>query len=350
MINNKPFLLFLLFFNICLSQQMTTNGTISFKCKVPDTITFCNGIISKEYYDIPSFSAAIVNNKFIFKHKFSYPQMYSHQIKSIKDSVIFKDSNLFLDNHTKKIEINEKIRVVNSDGVTQKEFKEVFMPFVTETKDYLKKDLSNFFRSENFKIKLLDYVKIHPNSFVALWFVIKGLELDGFDANYKKILPLFSKKMKSLKPWQKLDSELKLIKFILNEELPVLTFKDEALLDKNLVIKKNQYTLVDFWFSRCKPCLEITPELKKINEQFKDKGFSLVSISVDKEINIEKWKAKIKELQMNWDNYIDINGKIANENKITKYPTNFLIDKNGIIIKQDIDLEELVVFLQTQLK
>lgn len=47
------------------------------------------------------------------------------------------------------------------------------------------------------------------------------------------------------------------------------------------VKKNNQYYLIDFWYSHCGPCIEGFPKLKKIYNQFHNRGFDIISISVD---------------------------------------------------------------------
>lgn len=76
------------------------------------------------------------------------------------------------------------------------------------------------------------------------------------------------------------------------------------------------------------------PDIKKVYTKYKNKSFKVISISTDKEQNIENWKQQIKKLKMNWENYIDLEEKIAKENNITSFPTIFLIDKNEVLIKK----------------
>ncbi|WP_126247177.1 TlpA family protein disulfide reductase [Chitinophaga rhizosphaerae] len=55
----------------------------------------------------------------------------------------------------------------------------------------------------------------------------------------------------------------------------------------NLADFKGKYVPIDFWASWCKPCREENPRMARLNEQCKDKGLSIVSISIDE--NNAKW-------------------------------------------------------------
>lgn len=102
-----------------------------------------------------------------------------------------------------------------------------------------------------------------------------------------------------------------------------------------------QYVLVDFWASWCGPCIAEIPKFKEIYDKYRDHGFELVGISIDK--NHESWLKAINNHQLEWPQLIDReNESIANSHfAVTAVPTTFLLDPDGKIMIRNIKGEEL---------
>jgi len=96
-------------------------------------------------------------------------------------------------------------------------------------------------------------------------------------------------------------------------------------------------TLLEFWGSWCGPCREGNPELVRIYNEFKDKGFDILGVAADDKKEI--WIEAVLKDSLTWQNVSDLKGdknKAALIYGVSYYPTNFLIDKNGIIIAKDL--------------
>ncbi|NJL79404.1 MAG: TlpA family protein disulfide reductase [Richelia sp. SM2_1_7] len=109
-----------------------------------------------------------------------------------------------------------------------------------------------------------------------------------------------------------------------------------------------KYTLLDFWASWCAPCREENPTLIQAYQQFKDKGFEILSISID--TNEGKWQKAIKENKIGeWKHLIDTTGwksEILEEYSIQSIPANFLISPEGKIIAINLRGEALLKKLE----
>ena len=87
--------------------------------------------------------------------------------------------------------------------------------------------------------------------------------------------------------------------------------------------QNKKVVLIDFWASWCGPCRREIPNVKKQYALYKDKGFEVVSISIDKDI--AAWKKALVEEKLEWPNYRDVMGA-ADLYKVRSIPAMFLID------------------------
>ena len=123
-------------------------------------------------------------------------------------------------------------------------------------------------------------------------------------------------------------------------KVPEFTVKDRNGNDITLsnLRQGKKYLLIDFWASWCNPCRKEIPNLKKLYAQYSEKGFEIVSISIDKKK--EDWEKALKEEQLAWPNFLDETG-VASLYKVRFVPTTYLIDSEGVMIGENILGEEL---------
>lgn len=98
-------------------------------------------------------------------------------------------------------------------------------------------------------------------------------------------------------------------------------------------VGKSKLLLIDVWASWCGPCRAEMPQLKSIYKDYKDKGLSVLGISIDEAPS--RWKKALEELDLPWwQAVVPKNGQVAFKNKygIGGVPYLMLIDQNGKIL------------------
>ena len=100
---------------------------------------------------------------------------------------------------------------------------------------------------------------------------------------------------------------------------------------------KGQIVLVDFWASWCHPCRGENPNLVKQYQLYKEKGFQIISVSLDN--NKKNWVAAIANDGLTWLQVSDLKGwdnVVGHLYGIRAVPACFLIGKDGKIIANDL--------------
>jgi peroxiredoxin len=96
---------------------------------------------------------------------------------------------------------------------------------------------------------------------------------------------------------------------------------------------RGKYVLVDFWASWCRPCRMENPNVVKAFQQYKNKNFTILGVSLDKKK--EAWLEAIQADGLSWNHVSDLkfwDSMVVPLYGINGIPTNFLLDPQGKII------------------
>ena len=100
---------------------------------------------------------------------------------------------------------------------------------------------------------------------------------------------------------------------------------------------KGKYVLVDFWASWCGPCRQENPNVVRMYQKYKDKGFEIYGVSLDE--SKEKWVTAIAKDKLTWPHVSDLKGwnsSAALKYNIQAIPQTLLLDKEGKIIAKNL--------------
>ena len=123
----------------------------------------------------------------------------------------------------------------------------------------------------------------------------------------------------------------------IGDNLPSFTLKNIINKDVSSETFQNKYYLIDFWASWCRPCRMENPNVVAAYQKFKDKGFTVLGISMDS--NKEAWLNAIKQDQLTWTQVSDLKGwsnEVGQLYGVGSIPQNFLIGPDGIIIAKEL--------------
>jgi thiol-disulfide isomerase/thioredoxin len=196
------------------------------------------------------------------------------------------------------------------------------------------------------------FIHGHPSSFISLWILYNDI---SYLQNLEFVVDCFQyldDHLQNSSLGKFMVQRIKMETVFLNGKkfpsIPIADSSGKAVKLQNII--KAKYTLIDFWFSHCGPCIAQFPLMRNLYARYKDVGFDIIGISIDKSADKKDWLKAIAKHELNWKQFWDIDGKEAEKYFIDSYPTNFLLDSEEKIIRKNILPEELEILIKNSPK
>lgn len=192
-----------------------------------------------------------------------------------------------------------------------------------------------------------NFVFANRNNIIAAYFSLVYLNEPGKEdfmkSVYDTLTPAVKKSFFGTKMSEMISS---MSKTSIGVVAPDFTQNDPTGNPVSLSSLRGQYVLVDFWASWCQPCRQENPNIVSAFNTYKDKGFTILGVSLDQDSTA--WKKAIADDKLTWNHVSDLkywDNAAAKTYGIRSIPASFLLDKEGKIIAKDLRGEALAAKL-----
>lgn len=308
-------------------------------------------------------TADVVNGKFTFSGKMETPDIRVLRLNE-QDYI----AQLFLDNA--EVKIAAKKDSMQAAKISGSPSQDIFQAYLDELEsmnkemaliqDRYQKAMSASNKEEEKKVKvdyqaLMDnmklytknFVKEHNQSVVSAYITLVQLSNQVESAELDSILFKFPQEISKSEYVVKLKEIADGMRTTaIGQVAPDFTMNDPQGKPIQLSSLKGKVVLIDFWASWCGPCRQENPNVVKLYQQYHDKGFEILGVSLDRKK--EDWERAIKDDQLAWLHVSDLQywqNNAARLYAVNAIPQTYLLDKEGKIIGKGLRGEELAAKL-----
>ncbi len=110
---------------------------------------------------------------------------------------------------------------------------------------------------------------------------------------------------------------------------PDFTLKSHSGKNIKLSELRGDVVMINFWASWCGPCRQEMPLLDKINDRYKDLGFTLLGVNVEEDP--DRARAMLNDIPVNFPILFDSQNKVSQQYNLIAMPSTVFVDRDGNI-------------------
>lgn len=345
------------YFNVNINLKNADGKMIYLQKKVNDEIV----VIDSAYVnnDIADFNVSVDCPTINYSIKIDgirFPISFFTENNNIKIVGDAKDlKNISITGSSAQEILNEYNKEINKFNLQYAEFREKYQEAVQKNDEELIETLIEEYNtiSENQNNYISLFINKNSNNFIAAYVLNNNLfnyelnEIEDFANNFKGNATdnqYYYNIQKHIAALQRVDVGQPYLDF--TQETP-----DGVMLSLSELVGKSKLLLVDFWASWCGPCRAENPNVVEIYNEYHEKGFDVLGVSLD--MKKENWIKAIEDDGLIWHNISDLKywqNEAAKAYAISAIPSNILLDENGIIIAKDLRGNDLRTKVEEILK
>ncbi|WP_143306189.1 TlpA disulfide reductase family protein [Chitinophaga vietnamensis] len=282
-------------------------------------------------------STRIVNDRFTFAGEldepvmaylvWTYPPAEEKQARPAGGRFYLEPGNITITNDADKHLVVQGSLLNEESAALQQEMRAIGQPSSEQDQQAMK---------EKYLQVQKDFISKHPASFISLE-LLKGF-YDYTLEQKKTAFAALAPTVRQSRPGKAFAESLENQRRVqIGAPAPDFTEKDTAGIAVSLKDFRGKYVLVDFWASWCHPCREENPNVLKAYNKYKDRNFTVLSVSLDR--SRAEWIKAITADQLPWKHISNLDPQQATAAKLYAVefiPQNFLIDPEGKIIAHNL--------------
>lgn len=301
------------------TADISQDGTFSFQGEVAEPTLYRLGL------DQQNGMMMVLENKNIKVEADARDLNSTAKFENSEDSELFQRLNkMVAESRQKEMALSEQFNRAMSEGKTEEAegYRQQYLGLQKEIKSFIAK---------------------HPQSVVSAFGTLSLVnpQLDFTFAD--SMLTLYTQHMPESKYTKALNERLSSMRTTaLGSVAPDFTLPTPEGGQMALSELRGKYVLIDFWASWCAPCRKENPNVVKMYNKYKDKGFEIFGVSLDQ--SREKWLKAIADDKLTWPQVSDLKGwesSAAQLYQVDAIPQTILLDKEGKIIAKGLRGEEL---------